>query len=274
MFDFATDFVRAVESNLEKVLSSAKVEVFDLQAENILSDGYNYATKDGGKRIRPICVYIGALASGNDTGEKYSGLVNLATAVELIHSYSLVHDDLPAMDNDDYRRGKLSTHKKYGEANGILIGDGLLTKAMEIGLSMPGDQLFTRSAGLIAKGAMNMVTGQALDLQDGKKDYIAIYALKTAELISVSFEAGATYMGATEEQVSLVKKYGHYVGMAFQIADDVLDNGDNSIVREIGVERATEMLIDLTNQAKTVAEKLPNKEILLSFAEALLKRKK
>ena len=170
MFDFATKFVQDVESNLERVLSTREVEVFGISAENILANGYIYATKDGGKRIRPICVYLGALSTGADVSAKWQGLVDLATMVELIHSYSLVHDDLPAMDNDDYRRGKLSTHKKYGEANGILIGDGLLTKAMEIGLNTAYGNEYVKSASAIAKGAMNMVTGQAIDLKDGAKD--------------------------------------------------------------------------------------------------------
>lgn len=273
MFEFATDFVKDVESSLEKELSAETVEVFGIEAKDILQDGYTYATKDGGKRIRPICVYLGAMATGKDLTAKYNGLVKLGTIVELIHSYSLVHDDLPAMDNDDFRRGKLSTHKKYGEANGILIGDGLLTKAMEISLSAPNDSLFTLSAHKLSKGAMNMVTGQALDLQEGCKDYMPIYALKTAQLISASFEAGATYMGA-EEVVEMVKEYGHHLGMAFQIADDILDGADNSWVKEVGEEKAREILEGETDKAKKCAETLSGSDQLKGFAEKLLKRKK
>lgn len=274
MFEFATDFVKDVESSLEKELSAETVEVFGIEAKDILQDGYTYASKDGGKRIRPICVYLGAMATGKDLTAKYKGLVKLGTIVELIHSYSLVHDDLPAMDNDDFRRGKLSTHKKYGEANGILIGDGLLTKAMEISLSAPNDTLFTLSAHKLSKGAMNMVTGQALDLQEGCKDYMPIYALKTAQLISASFEAGATYMGAEEEVVEMVKEYGHHLGMAFQIADDILDGADNSWVKEVGEEKAREILECETDKAKKCAETLSGSDWLKGFAEKLLKRKK
>ena len=274
MFDFATKFVQDVESNLQRVLSTREVEVFGVSADNVLADGYVYATKDGGKRIRPICVYLGALSTGANVCEKWQGLVDLATMVELIHSYSLVHDDLPSMDNDDYRRGKLSTHKKYGEANGILIGDGLLTKAMEMGLNTTYGDNYINSAKAIAVGAMNMVAGQAIDLQDGDKDYVSVYALKTAQLISVSFEAGATYMGASSEVVESVKAYGHHVGMAFQIADDLLDGADNSIVKAIGAEKATELLETETDKAIALAENMANREQMQEFATKLLKRKK
>ena len=274
MLEFASVFVKDVECLLEEVLSTKDVDVFGIKAKNILEEGYIYATKDGGKRIRPICVYMGAIATGRPVAEKYDGLVKLATIVELIHSYSLVHDDLPAMDNDDYRRGKLSTHKRYGEANGILIGDGLLTKAMELALSNPDDVLFTRSAHIIATGAMNMVTGQALDLQNDAKDYMPIYALKTAQLIATSFEAGATYMGAGEEVVKNVGSYGHHVGMAFQVADDILDGADNSLLKEVGEKRAKFILQEETQKAKECAKNLADNDMLTEFAEILLKRKK
>lgn len=274
MFDFASEFVKDVESNLAKVLSTTKVDVFGIEAEDILQEGYSYATKDGGKRIRPVCVYLGALATGKDLKDKHDGLVNIATMVELIHSYSLVHDDLPAMDNDDYRRGKLSTHKKFGEANGILIGDGLLTKAMEIALSAPQDEAYIKACQKIASGAMNMVTGQALDLAEDKKDFVAIYALKTAQLISLSLEAGATYAGADVDAVKAVGEYGHHLGMAFQIADDLLDGADNSLVQAIGEQNAKIMLNDATAKAKNSAEKLQEAQLLKDVADKLLKRKK
>lgn len=274
MFDFVADFVKDVEAYIESILSTKQVDVFGIQSDNILVEGYNYATKDGGKRIRPICVYLGAMSTGKDFADKYDGLVRLASMVELIHSYSLVHDDLPAMDNDDYRRGKLSTHKKYGEANGILIGDGLLTKAMEVALSRPNDALFTKSAHILSMGAMNMVSGQALDLQEGCKDYMPIYALKTAQLISTSFEAGAVYMGATGDVVESLKEYGHHLGMAFQIADDLLDGADNSFVKEVGEDVAREILEDETNKAKECVESIADRDVLKKFAEVLLKRKK
>ena len=274
MFDFASEFVKDVESNLAKVLSTTKVDVFNVEAYDILQEGYSYATKDGGKRIRPVCVYLGALATGKDLNDKYDGLVNISTMVELIHSYSLVHDDLPAMDNDDYRRGKLSTHKKYGEANGILIGDGLLTKAMEIALSAPQDEAYIKACQKIASGAMNMVTGQALDLAEGKKDFVAIYALKTAQLISVSLEAGATYAGAGVDAVKAVGEYGHHLDMAFQIADDLLDGADNSLVQAIGEHEAKIMLNDETAKANNSDEKLQEAQLLKDVADKLLKRKK
>ncbi len=270
-------FVQAVDNRLEEIYSHQNVDprVFDIEVENPLQEGYVYAVKDGGKRVRPMSVYLGALATGeviND--EKYAGLVDLACIVELIHSYSLVHDDLPAMDNDDFRRGKLSTHKKFGESKGILIGDGLLTLAMQTALGR-NEVTFTKSAKLIADGALNMVTGQALDLADGKKDYMSVYALKTAELISNSFKAGATYMTVDEDVVLAVKTFGHHLGLAFQLADDILDDGtEQSLVTEKGKDLVRELLLHHTSQAIECAKILKRGDLLEEFATKLLKRTK
>ncbi len=270
-------FVLAVGNRLDNILSHANVDacVSGAQVDNPLQEGYSYAVKDGGKRIRPISVYLGALATGGAIGEKeYDDIVNLACVVELIHSYSLVHDDLPAMDNDDYRRGKLSVHKKYGEANGILIGDGLLTLAMKAALECEGDN-YRRSALLIANGALNMVTGQAYDLQDGAKDYTIVYALKTADLISSAFGAGATYMAADSALVNSVANYGYHLGIAFQLADDILDDGTEvSLVTEKGRDYVKSKLEYHTNQAIAIAKTLSNSDLLEGFATKLLKRTK
>lgn len=269
-------FVERVNCRLEALLSAESVDALGVKASNPLKEGYIYAVKDGGKRIRPISVYLGALSTGKTIGdEQLDALVDLASVVELVHSYSLVHDDLPAMDNDDYRRGKLSTHKKYGEANGILIGDGLLTVAMLTALNFDHGANYVNASRYIARGALNMVSGQVYDLADGNKDYQVIYNLKTAELIANSFRAGAKCVGADDDTVALVGQFGHHLGMAFQLADDLLDDGtETSLVTENGREYVEILLKDETDKAIDKAKNLANSDVLTAFATKLFKRTK
>ena len=269
-------FVERVNCRLEALLSAESVDALGVKASNPLKEGYIYAVKDGGKRIRPISVYLGALSTGKTIGdEQLDALVDLASVVELVHSYSLVHDDLPAMDNDDYRRGKLSTHKKYGEANGILIGDGLLTVAMLTALNFDHGANYVNASRHIARGALNMVSGQVYDLADGNKNYQVIYNLKTAELIANSFRAGAKCVGADDDTVALVGQFGHHLGMAFQLADDLLDDGtETSLVTENGREYVEILLKDETDKAIDKAKNLANSDVLTAFATKLFKRTK
>jgi geranylgeranyl diphosphate synthase type II len=269
-------FVERVNCRLETLLSGRRFDALGVKADNPLVEGYLYAVKDGGKRIRPISVYFGALATGKTITEKdFDALVDLASVVELVHSYSLVHDDLPAMDNDDYRRGKPSTHKKYGEANGILIGDGLLTIAMMTALNLKHGEDYIEGAKMIADGALNMVSGQVYDLAEGCKNYEVIYNLKTAELIANSFKAGARCMGAEESVIHDAGRFGHHLGMAFQLADDLLDDGlETSLVTEKGRGQVEKQLQDETMKAMLVAKGLANSEVLTDFATKLFKRTK
>lgn len=269
-------FVERVNCRLETLLSGRRFDALGVKADNPLVEGYLYAVKDGGKRIRPISVYFGALATGKTITEKdFDALVDLASVVELVHSYSLVHDDLPAMDNDDYRRGKPSTHKKYGEANGILIGDGLLTIAMMTALNLKHGEDYIAGAKMIADGALNMVSGQVYDLAEGCKNYEVIYNLKTAELIANSFRAGARCMGAEESVIHDAGQFGHHLGMAFQLADDLLDDGlETSLVTEKGRGQVEKQLQEETMKAMLVAKGLANSEVLTDFATKLFKRTK
>lgn len=269
-------FVERVNCRLETLLSGRRFDALGVKADNPLVEGYLYAVKDGGKRIRPISVYFGALATGKTITEKdFDALVDLASVVELVHSYSLVHDDLPAMDNDDYRRGKPSTHKKYGEANGILIGDGLLTIAMMTALNLKHGEDYIAGAKMIAEGALNMVSGQVYDLAEGCKNYEVIYNLKTAELIANSFKAGARCMGAEESVIRDAGQFGHHLGMAFQLADDLLDDGtETSLVTEKGRGQVEKQLQEETMKAMLVAKRLANSEVLTDFATKLFKRTK
>lgn len=195
-----------------------------------LHKAMRYSVFAGGKRIRPIL----CLASAEVFGKPDNNVMNMACAIELIHTYSLIHDDLPAIDNDDLRRGMPTCHKVFGEATAILAGDALLTKAFQIA-SQPS-AVSHQAAALIkaiheiaaAAGSTGMVGGQVVDIEsEGKEvafpilEYIHIH--KTGKLILVSCRAGAIMANARDKELEAIMRYGEAIGLAFQIADDILD---------------------------------------------------
>lgn len=196
-----------------------------------------YALSAGGKRIRPCLVYA-AGKSVQVTRHPGQALNFLATAIELIHTYSLIHDDLPAMDDDDLRRGKPSLHKAYDEATAILVGDGLQARAFELIADAPdlsGDQKVRIIKVLAhASGLQGMVGGQYIDISSTGKDLTleqlqAMHALKTGALIRAALAMGGIAGGATEEQLAALDEYGRHIGLAFQVVDDILDvEGDTA----------------------------------------------
>ncbi|WP_172408219.1 polyprenyl synthetase family protein [Desulfosporosinus sp. FKA] len=198
-----------------------------------LSESMSYSLVGGGKRIRPVLALASAKAVGGDP-EK---ILPAAIALELIHTYSLIHDDLPAMDNDDYRRGRLSNHKVFGEANAILAGDGLLTYAFEFLadpiLAQPERQLRVIREVAVAAGKNGMVGGQVLDIAGERKklslaEIEEIHKAKTGALLTVSARLGGILAGGSEEQIGALTKYAQAIGLAFQIKDDILDvTGDS-----------------------------------------------
>lgn len=195
-----------------------------------------YGVLSGGKRLRPILT----LASGELFGAERKQLLLFACALELIHAYSLVHDDLPALDNDDFRRGEPATHKLFGEGIALLAGDALLTEAFQL-MSRP-EAVRSLKPGLVleliydisrAAGADGLVGGQAVDIEaeDKQADTAAvehIHARKTGALICVSATVGARLGGATRQELRRVERYGRYLGLAFQIADDIMDAADQA----------------------------------------------
>ncbi len=193
-----------------------------------------YSLFAGGKRIRPIlCLEAARAVAGEDGG----AAISAACALELIHTYSLIHDDLPALDNDDYRRGKLTNHKVFGEAMAILAGDSLLTRAFQVlaELDAPADRKVRLMAELAtASGTVGgMIGGQVADLEGEGKTPTApllesIHRAKTGALLRASLRMGAIYAGATEEQYALLSCYGEHMGLAFQIVDDLLDVEESS----------------------------------------------
>lgn len=212
---------------IEKINTS--LDVYIGAKDNLQKDIYemmSYALMAGGKRLRPVLMLSVCKMCGGDVEDA----LPFACAMEMIHTYSLVHDDLPAMDNDCLRRGKPTCHIKYGEANAILTGDALLNKAFEVmsenGAKNP--QRALKAISLIAKssGTDGMIGGQLLDIENGEmslKRLEYVDSLKTGAIIKSSCVCGAVFADATETEIKAVESYAHHLGIAFQICDDILD---------------------------------------------------
>jgi len=242
-------------------------------AENKLFEAMRYATLSGGKRLRPFLV----LSSSRIFGVSGDCALRTAAAIECVHCYSLIHDDLPAMDNSDLRRGNPTVHKKYDEATAILAGDALLTIAFEI-LADPrtheDPQVRCRLVSALARasGANGMVGGQMLDLiaETTQLDIGAITRLqrmKTGELIAVSTEAGAILGKASQQHSNALRAYAHDLGLAFQIIDDLLDAEGNEaetgkpVGRDAEAGKATFVTILGAERARSQAKLLSEQAI-------------
>lgn len=215
--------VNIIDEYLENIIVSKN------NPQNIIYEAMNYSLLSGGKRLRPVL-----LASAYELfKEDITKCLPFACAMEMIHAYSLIHDDLPSMDNDDYRRGKLSNHKKFGEATAILTGDALLNKAFEIGLEAALNstievQNSLQALKIIAEssGTEGMIGGQVIDIGgeiNSIEELKHMYSLKTGAIIKSSIMAGAILGGATSEELNYLKTYAENLGIAFQISDDILD---------------------------------------------------
>jgi geranylgeranyl diphosphate synthase, type II len=214
-----------VDKALDKLVPPAKM------FPTSVHEAMRYSLFAGGKRVRPIL----AIAAAEALGARSSGLLPLAGALELIHTYSLIHDDLPAMDDDDFRRGRPTCHKVYGEAVAILAGDGLLNRAFEV-LSDPRRTKAVPANRLVAiikeistaSGVLGMVGGQVVDMEsEGREiDFPTleyIHTHKTGALIRASVRVGALYAKASEKRLRALTRYGELAGLSFQIVDDILD---------------------------------------------------
>ncbi|MBQ2990347.1 MAG: polyprenyl synthetase family protein [Clostridia bacterium] len=234
-------YVGIVEETIEKLLPQTQ-EAFDASGEQMpayLCEGMRYSLLAGGKRIRPVLL----LAAAQMLGAELDEAAVPAAAIEMIHTYSLIHDDLPGMDDDDYRRGRLTNHKVYGVGHAILSGDGLLNyafecllrNALEHGKNLEGH---VRAAQVIAgrAGVCGMIAGQSIDLLSEHMTPDAerlqyIHTHKTADLLTAPLLAAAYIAGADEAQIDALKLFGWCVGLAFQIDDDLLDvEGDAALL--------------------------------------------
>ena len=256
-----------VDSHLDKLLPDPK------DYPTLIHGAMRYSLK-GGKRIRPILCLVSAQAGGG----KPKDAIKTACAIELIHTYSLVHDDLPSMDNDDYRRGNLTCHKKFGTANAVLTGDALLTRAFEIlSEATPSASLNLKIIKELsnAAGTSGMIGGQAVDISSKKKDlatleYINIH--KTGALIAASCKTGAIAARAKKRDIDSLFRFGEYIGVIFQMVDDIIDK--DGLANIMGPKRAYKYAAEMTEKAKEAISSFGKKAEALSFlADFILKRR-
>lgn len=266
----------------------------DAVSYQVLYDAMNYSLLAGGKRLRPmLSMEVCRMCGGN---VKLS--LPLGCAVEMVHTYSLIHDDLPAMDNDDFRRGKPTNHKKFGDAIAILAGDGLLTGAFELIAAADGLSSEQRIAAVAtlaqAAGANGMVGGQVLDMiGEGKAlnaDQVELLqSLKTGALIRAAAHMGCIAADASDTISCAVDQYAQKIGLAFQVRDDILDViGDpeqlgkpigsdekekkSTFVTLLGVERCQEWVMELSREAEDALRGIQHNEFLIELARQLAQR--
>ncbi len=271
----------------------------ELNKQKVIMEAMNYSVKAGGKRLRPMLMLETSKLFDKDCKNVYPFMA----AIEFIHTYSLVHDDLPAMDNDEYRRGRKTTHAEYGEDLGILAGDGLLNYAYEIMtkavLESEDPYKAIQAMNVIATkaGIYGMVGGQTVDvISEGKKidldTIMYIHNLKTAALIEASMMAGAILAGATQTQIDTVENIANNVGIAFQIQDDILDiistteklgkpvlsdekNDKTTYVSLCGLEKAKDDVKKMSSSAVELLDTLDEKnEFLNNLIIKLINREK
>jgi geranylgeranyl diphosphate synthase type II len=259
----------------EEYLRLVEQYLADLPLEkNLICQSMNYSLLGGGKRVRPVL----ALACVELVGGLPKDFVREAAALELLHTYSLIHDDLPPMDNDDFRRGKLANHKMFGEATAILTGDALLTYSFELlaqPLAVPSErQLRVIRETAQAAGWQGMVGGQVLDtVGNGQENTLSniklIHKKKTGALLVASARLGAILGGGTETEIDKITQYASFLGLAFQIKDDILDiSGEGGVLGKpvrsdeklakatytsiLGIEKAKEHLNKAVTSAKEI----------------------
>ena len=288
-FDFSYQkYVNRFEEQLKIALSKLD------NVPEYLKSAMSYAVCDGGKRVRPVLCY----ATADMLGVELEKVDAFAVAIELIHSYSLVHDDLPCMDDDDYRRGKLSTHKKFGEAFGVLAGDGLLNFAFEYVLSKQNFSLVDAKALKLlsnCSGASGMIGGQVLDLLNEKSNILSqevlyeIYINKTAKLLLAPIVIASIF--AEDKGYEKLKEYGLNLGIMFQISDDLLDaKGDKqnigktpgkdqiqdkmTSIKIFGIDGATSRLRLHFDKCINAIKDFDNNDFILEFTKKMFERTK
>lgn len=282
--------IRKVEFSLLSFLPDAK------DGQHSVVDAMKYSLSNGGKRIRPVLALEFARACGGTRED----CLPLACALEFIHTYSLIHDDLPCMDNDDMRRGKPSCHKQFGEETALLAGDALLTHAFEIAADcdLPDDRKIMAISLLSQNsGVCGMIGGQVIDLITEKNDnpslreLLTVYKLKTGALISAACLMGCISAGANDEQLAAASKFAYSLGIAFQIQDDILDiigdeeklgkpigsdkeNNKTTYAMITGIEKAKEDVKRLTESAVRQLDYFENTDFLKLLSYNLVNREK
>ncbi len=294
-----TPAAERVREDLDRLLPAFQEDLlapFQEGEADRLAEAMRYSLGAGGKRVRPVLCLLAAESVNGSPAAALPG----ALALECIHTYSLVHDDLPAMDDDDLRRGKPTCHVVYGEAHAILAGDGLLTEAFGLlatrGDLPPGPRVEAIAVLAEAAGWRGMVGGQALDLEGeeltrsgrtyGLEHLQTIHRLKTGALLRASLEMGAILGGATPAQRQALREAGAQMGLAFQIQDDILDatateaalgkrvgkdegRGKITYPALLGLDGARRALHDATERAVCLLQSLPNPTSLVAWARYL-----
>ena len=277
---------------LEKYLKDYFAKQSD-QPQKLLYESMDYSLMAGGKRLRPILAFEFCRMCGRD----WHQAAPYAAAMEMIHTYSLIHDDLPCMDNDDYRRGRLTNHKVYGEGIAVLAGDALLTDAFAVAstaaLPNPGDM--AKAIGVLAEcaGSRGMVGGQVLDIMSeerelSEQEVLDIQSRKTGGLISAACALGTIAGGGSQEQFEAACQFAAGLGLAFQIRDDMLDvigtqaelgkatgvDADkNTFVRLYGLEKCEELVKKYTDYAIEALKVFEDTEYITALAKSLTDRR-
>ena len=291
-----------MNQNFETVLNQDRALIEDRLAELFrqdtryacLQEAMEYSLLAGGKRVRPVLT----LEACRMCGGAVEDALPFACGVEMIHTYSLIHDDLPAMDDDDLRRGRPTNHVVYGEATAILAGDGLLTAAFGqlTKAELPPERIVSAVATLsAAAGPAGMVGGQALDMAGeghalSRGELELLQSLKTGALISAATQLGGIAAGATQEQLKQLDRYAQALGLAFQVRDDMLDvissdqelgkpvgsdraNEKSTFVNALGLENCAQLVEKLSQQAADALAEFEQPEFLVWLAHALADRK-
>ncbi len=291
LHDFLTTCTDTVNGALDKFLPPEKTR------PSTIHKAMRYSIFAGGKRMRPaLCLAAAQACEGSE-----KDAMPLACAVECIHTYSLIHDDLPAMDNDDFRRGKPTNHKVFGEGIAVLAGDALLTQAFEIAAQCKKIPRYSHAQIILeiakASGSLQLIAGQVADLEaEGKKiseaDLKFIHERKTSALLCCSARLGGMSANCSPAQLAALTDFGYHVGLAFQVIDDILDvtqtseqlgktAGKDVAVQKatypsiVGLEKSRKIATQLTNKAFAALKFFKGKAVALeSLAEFLLKRDK
>lgn len=288
------------KAQIEKYCDSVNTELMKYipeanDGQRDVTKAMRYSLSNGGKRLRPIFVLEFCRMCGGDVNKA----LPYACAIEYIHTYSLIHDDLPCMDNDDMRRGKPSCHKMYGEATALLAGDALLTHAFEIcSASELSDSQNLRAVSLLSQnaGVGGMIGGQVIDLKYEQSDpsisdILTVHRLKTGALISAACILGCIAAGADDEKIALASRYAYMIGTAFQIRDDLLDivgdeeklgkpicsdadNDKTTYVTLVGADRAQQDVKTLTDKAVEILDSFSENDFMKTLSEYLVNREK
>ena len=266
---------------------------FRTEPQTQLFDAMEYSLLAGGKRLRPVCAYEFCRMCGG----QWQDAAPFAAAIEMIHTYSLIHDDLPCMDNDDFRRGRPTNHKVFGEGMAVLAGDALLTDAFMIAATgkLPQPWTMADAISLMAEGAgsLGMVGGQVLDIMSqerelSEQEVLDIQSRKTGRLINIACCLGAMAGGASRNQFEAASQFASGLGLAFQIRDDILDvigtreemgkgvgtdAEKNTFVRLYGLEKCETLVQQYTDYAISALEAFDDREFMIALVKSLTERR-